>query len=246
MPSTDESIVRQVRAALENERRVNLHRCPLDVRVEADAVVIEGEVESIAAKKLALRRAAAVDGTRGVVDRIVVAPAERKGDGEIRDALCKLLLSEAELRDCTIRALVKGSAETMHDAGARGDGSIEVAIDEGVVTLEGTVLSLSHKRLVGVLAWWTSGVCDVVNSLVVTPPEEDNDGEITDALGLIYEIDPVVRNDQLTIRCHNYVVTLSGAVRTEAERSRAEMNAWALFAVDEVVNAIEVREAPGA
>ena len=245
MSNGDESIVRQVRAALEHERRVNLHQYPLAVRIEAGAVVLEGEVETLAAKKLALRLAAAVEGTRGVVDRVVVAPTERKGDGEIRDALCKLLLSEAELRDCTIRARVNDSVEIMHDADTRGDGSIDVAIDDGVVTLEGTVLSLSHKRLVGVLAWWTAGVRDVVNSLVVSPPEEDNDGEVIDALGLVYEIDPVVRHDRLTLNCRNCVVTLSGAVRTEAERNRAEMDAWALFAVDEVVNLIEVRAVPG-
>jgi osmotically-inducible protein OsmY len=38
-------------------------------------------------------------------------------------------------------------------------------------------------------------------------------------------------------------VSLSGAVGTEEERRRAEFDAWALFAVDEVVNAIEVRAA---
>lgn len=105
------------------------------------------------------------------------------------------------------------------------------------------MISLSHKRLVGVLAWWTPGCRDVINSLEVDPPEEDNDGEIVDALGLVYEIDPVVRHDQITVSCHGGVVSLSGAVGTEEERRRAEFDAWALFAVDEVVNAIEVRAA---
>jgi osmotically-inducible protein OsmY len=37
------------------------------------------------------------------------------------------------------------------------------------------------------------------------------------------------------------VVTLEGYVRNEEERRRAELDAWALFAVDDVVNRIEVR-----
>lgn len=243
MTSAEDSIVKQVRAALEYEPRVNLHRHPVRVDVEAGAVVLEGEVESIAARKRALRLAAAIDGVRGVVDRLHVAPTQARSDGEIRDALTALLLGEPELRDCALRVLAKGRAETLRDVPARRAGSIDLAIEGGVVTFEGTVISLSHKRLVGVLAWWTPGCRDVINSLEVDPPEEDNDGEIVDALGLVYEIDPVVRHDQITVSCHGGVVSLSGAVGTEEERRRAEFDAWALFAVDEVVNAIEVRAA---
>jgi osmotically-inducible protein OsmY len=244
MPNTEESIVEQVRAALENEPRINLHRHPVRVEVASEAVVLEGEVDSIAAKKRAMRLAAAVKGVRGVVDRLHVAPAEHRSDGEIRDALTGLLLGELELRDCAMGVRVKGALETLRDVPAGSAGAIELAIDGGVVTIEGTVISLSHKRLVGVLAWWTPGCRDVVNSLEVVPPEEDNDGEIIDALGLVYEVDPVVRHDLITISCHDGVVTLSGAVATEAERARGELDAWALFAVDEVDNRIEVRAVP--
>ncbi len=244
MTSTEESIVKQVRAALENEPRINVHRHPVRVSVASEAVVLEGELDSVAAKKRAMRVAALIEGVRGVIDRLHVAPTERRSDGEIRDALSGLLLGELELRDCSLRARVKGALETLRDVPAGGAGAVEVAIDDGVVTLEGTVISLSHKRLVGVLAWWTPGCRDVINSLEVVPPEEDNDGEIIDALGMVYEIDPVVRHDLINISCHDGVVTLSGAVATEAERARGELDAWALFAVDDVVNRIEVRAVP--
>lgn len=244
MTDAQDAIVKRVRAALEHEPRVNLHRFPVRVDFEAGAVVLEGEVESVAARKRALRLAAAVDGVRGVVDRLHVAPAQQRSDGEIRDALTALLLGEPELRDCALRWLGKGRAETLRDVPSRRAGAIDLAVEGGVVTFEGTVISLSHKRLAGVLAWWTPGCRDVINSLEVAPPEDDNDGEIVDALGLVYEIDPVVRHDQITVSCRDGVVTLSGAVGTEEERRRAEFDAWALFAVDEVVNAIEVRVAP--
>ena len=52
----------------------------------------------------------------------------------------------------------------------------------GVVTLNGEVPSLSHKRLAGVLAWWVPGTRDVINGLEEVPPEEDNDDELIDAM----------------------------------------------------------------
>jgi osmotically-inducible protein OsmY len=103
------------------------------------------------------------------------------------------------------------------------------------------MISHSHKRLAGVLAWWTPGCRDVVNSLYVEPAEEDNDGEVVDALRLALEMDPLVDAAQIRARCRNYVVTLDGFVRTEEERRQAERDAWCLFAVDRVVNRIEVR-----
>jgi osmotically-inducible protein OsmY len=238
---TKEATTRQVRGALENESRINLHRYPIKVDVAGDVVVLEGEVESIAAKKLALELAGAVEGVRGVVDRLRIAVAERKGDGAIRDALCDFLLRAPELLTFAIRAFAKGRVDSLRDVGAARSGEIEVAVDDGVITLEGNVLSLSHKRVAGVLAWWTPGCRDVINALAVVPAEEDNDAEVVDALRLVLEMDPLVRSDQITASCRNYVVTLEGCVRTEAERRQAEQDAWALFAVDKVVNRIEVR-----
>jgi osmotically-inducible protein OsmY len=236
-----ESIIREVHRLLEYEPRVNLHRYPIKIDVADDAVVLEGEVEDVAAKKLALELAAGVDGIRGVVDRLRILPAERRGDGAIRDSLCGFLLRAPELHNCTLRVHTKGRVETLRDMGGEGAGEIEVAIEDGIITLEGTVISLSHKRVAGVLAWWTPGCRDVVNSLDVSPAEEDTDDEVADALRLVLEMDPLVQPEQITARVRNYVVTLQGYVRTEEERRRAELDAWALFGVDKVVNRIEVR-----
>lgn len=240
MPDRDE-VIRRVRAALEREPRINLHRFPIRIDFVEGGVILEGEVEHVGAKKLALELAAATEGVRGVVDRLRVAPAERRGDGAIRDSFATYLLREPELRNCTIRVLVKGEAKTLREVPGDAEGEIEVAVEDGVITLEGRVISLSHKRLVGVLAWWTRGCRDVVNSLDVQPPEEDNDDEVVDALRLVLELDPLVRADQIRVRCRNFVVTLEGYVRTEEERRQAERDAWCLFAVDDVINRIEVR-----
>jgi len=235
-----EALIKKVHGLLERERRINLHRHPVRIDIAEGAVVLEGEVEDIAAKKLALELAAGVTDVRGVIDRLHVAPAERKGDGAIRVALCESLLRAPELRNCALRFRAKDRVETLRAMQHDSAGEIEVAIDEGVVTLEGTVISLSHKRIAGVVAWWAPGCRDVVNSIDVAPPEEDNDDEIIDALQLVFEMDPMLRGEAILARAANYVVTLEGQVHTEAQRRRAELDAWALFAVDKVVNRIEV------
>ena len=239
MPGKEE-VIRRVQRALEYEPLVNLHRRPIKIDFVEGAVVLEGEVEHLAAKKLALELAGAVEGTRGVIDRLRVAPAERKGDGAIRDSFCGFLLREPEFRGCSVRARVKGRVETLREAPGDSGGGIEAAVEDGVITLEGTVISLSHKRVAGVLAWWAPGCRDVVNSLAVEPPEDDNDDEVVDALRLVLEMDPLVEAGQIRASCRNCVVTLEGYVRTEEERRRAESDAWCLFAVDRVINRVEV------
>lgn len=62
-----------------------------------------------------------------------------------------------------------------------------------------------------------------------------------DALRLVLEMDPLVQADRFRVRCRNFAVTLEGCVRTEEERRQAELDAWCLFAVDEVINRIEAR-----
>jgi osmotically-inducible protein OsmY len=238
MPDKND-VIKQVRKALEYDTRINLHRHPVRIGHAGDVVTLEGEVESVMAKKLALEHAAVVPGVRGVADRLRVAPAERRGDGAIRDSVCAFLLREPEFRQCAIRALASGRLETLRDVS--GDGDVEVAVSDGVITLEGRVGSNSHKRIAGVLAWWTPGCRDVVNALAVEPPGEDGDDEVLDALGLVLEMDPLTRGTPIHAECRNYVITLEGVVRTEQERSRAELDAWCLFAVDGVVNRIEVR-----
>jgi osmotically-inducible protein OsmY len=129
---------------------------------------------------------------------------------------------------------------TQRERAADG-GEIEIAVSDGIVTLEGHVPSLSHKRLAGVLAWWAPGCRDVTNELAIVPGEDDNDDEITDALALVLEKDPLVHAGQLRVRTRNRIVTLHGWLATEEERRMAELDAWYLFGVDEVINRIEVR-----
>jgi hypothetical protein len=236
-------ILKSIQAAFEREPRINLHRQTIHLDLTEDhALILEGEVESVAAKKLALELAGATPEVRGVVDRLHVAPAEHKGDGAILDTLTSLLLGARDLQNCALGVLKQGQTIALQDArGEDASGDMLVSVKDGVVTLDGWVISLSHKRLAGVLAWWVPGCRDVVDALEVLPPEQDNDDEVTDALTLVLEMDPTIPNPgQIRVNTRNYVVTLEGLVGTETEKNRAEQDAWCLFGVDKVVNHLAV------
>ncbi|MCS6927122.1 MAG: BON domain-containing protein [Candidatus Binatia bacterium] len=238
--SRAEAVVKAVRAALVHEPRINLHRYPVRVAFSNGDLVLEGEVEHIVAKKLALELAAAVPGVDGIVDRLRVRPAQPMGDGAIRDHVRDALIQEGVFAHCRIRVRDKGVVETCQEPATAAVGEIEVAVEDGVVTLNGQVPSLTHKRLAGVLAWWVPGSRDVINGLAVVPPEEDNDDEITDAVRLVLEKDPFVDAAQVHVRTTNAVVTLEGSVPSETAKEMAEYDAWYVFGVDRVVNALVV------
>jgi len=170
--SIKEEVLKQVEAALLREVHFNRQTHRVEMELSDGALTLQGEVPDVACKKLALEAAATVPGVRGIVDRLHVAPTERAGDGAVRDAACELLLRDVDFQNCTLRAWVKGRPETLRQASEDSCGAIQVEVEDGVVTLTGQVISLSHKRVAGVLAWWARGCRDVVNGLEVVPPEE--------------------------------------------------------------------------
>lgn len=230
-----------VRKALASEPRVGLREHSLALGYAAGTLTIEGEVASIAAKKLALESAAAIPGIEGIIDRLRVVPAQAMGDGQVRDLVRDALLQEPAFAEIAVSERVKCTVEPVREPPERRRGWIRIEVAEGVVTLTGEVPGLGYKRLAGVLAWWVPGSRDVINGLGVEPPEEDSDQEITDAVRLALEKDPFVDASQIRATSRDAVVTLEGLVPTESEREMAEFDAWYVFGVDRVDNRIEVR-----
>lgn len=233
-------IENEVRAALEHGARLDPRAWPLQVEVAGARVTLEGEVPDIVAKRRAVEAAAKVPGVNGVVDRLRLRPVERRGDGEIAASLAELLTGDRELVNVTVRRLEGGKAHLLHDAGADGAGAIDYEVRDGVVTLTGRVISLSHKRIAGVMAWWVPGSVEVVNAIEVVPAEQDNDDEIIDALRLVLETDPFVPADQIRVFARDGVVRLEGYVPNDQDRELAEHDAWYTLGVRGVVNNIKV------
>ncbi len=241
MPNHD-LIVKEVLAALERDPRVDLHHSPITASYADGVLTLEGEAPNIAAKKRGLEIAAAVPGVTGIVDRLRVTPAEAMEDGVIRDHVCDAMVQEPAFREYSIRASVRNAWESVREVPGEASGVIEIEVGDGIVTLNGRVGSLSHKRLVGVLAWWIPGCRDVVNGLEVDPPEEDSDDEVVDAVRMALEKDPFVNAGQIRVSCRDYAVTLEGLVPKPLEKDMAEADAWYVFRVGNVINRIESSE----
>lgn len=236
------SIERAVLAAFERDPVIDLRHFPIQLEYDPaqHALVLSGEVRDIVAKKRAFELASGANGVQGVMDRLRVAPGQRRGDGAIRASVMDALLQEPALRTSTIHVWNKGARETLREATSNPGDEIELSVEDGVIRLHGNVSSLTHRRLAGVLAWWAPGVCDVINELQVVPPEDDTDGEIADAVLMVLEKDPLVHADRIAIRVRDKVVTLAGVVSSPQERHMAELDIWCLAGVNRVVNQITV------
>jgi osmotically-inducible protein OsmY len=237
-----DAVRKQVHAALEREHRINLHRHPVKIESADGIVTLEGEVADVAAKRLALQLAASVQGVSNVVDRLRVTPGERRGDGAVRDSAARLLLDQPELRGCSLNVRSNEKIEVLRRVSDDAAGEIQLSVTDGVVVLEGTVISQSHRRFAGVLGWWTPGCRDVVNALAVRPDHEDRDEEVADVLRIVLEADPMVDPSLIRANCRDRTVTLEGAVSTERQKSRAELDAWSLAGIRRVVNRLEVTD----
>ncbi|MGA7815832.1 BON domain-containing protein [Caballeronia sp.] len=232
-------------AAFERESHLKLHNHPVHMSFDDDALTVAGEVPDVACKKRLLQLTRMHSDGKRLVDQLRITADPPVGDGELRTRICERLAQAVDFRNCVICARVKGQLEvvrgTMDQVGNDGSGVIQVTVEEGVVTLTGQVISLSHRRLASVTAWWVGGCRDVVNLLELVPAEADGDDEISEALHLVLETDLRVRAEQITINVENQRITLAGWVATEAERRLAEQDAWCLEAIEGVVNHIQVR-----
>ncbi|MFO0698570.1 MAG: BON domain-containing protein [Nitrospira sp.] len=239
--SERDRVLKEVRAALEREPRVNLHKFPIEMEFRDEVLTLEGEVEHIAAKKLSLEWAIAVRGVTGIVDRLHVTPATCMGDGAILDAVRDALLQETTLMNCSIRVIRKGQLETVREVTDEPHGSIRISVNDGVVLLDDQVTSLTQKRLAGVLAWWVPGSRDVINGMEVVPEQPDSDEEMAKAVRIVLKKDPFVNDERLRVVARQSIVTLEGDAPSLPQKEMAEFDAWYVFGVDKVVNNIEVR-----
>lgn len=240
--TTNNDLVGNIHAAFENESAINLHKTPIAVFVRDDgSLVLEGNVEDIITKRRAAQLAAMAAGAHAVLDHLRLIPSDHRGDGHILDLLYEALCQEPVFHGCTIVAVTESQPDKMKTPPDNETGFLEIEVADGVVNLNGHVQSLSHKRLAHVLAWWTPGVADVDDRLRITPPEQDNDDEITDALRIIFEKDPWLDASQLQIHTHNRKILLEGIVHSNEQRHMAECDAWYIPGVHGVINHIEVR-----
>lgn len=234
-------IERQVRAALRSEPRLGPQFKLEELNLEDGCVILlRGEAPDVAAKKIALERVARIPGVSAIADHLHVKPAAKMQDDEIRVHIRNGLIGEAGFEGIEVREFDDGAFLQIRGAPLGALGNIGIEVSKGVVILTGNVPTLTSKRLAGVIAWWVSGTRDVVNGLAVEPTEEDGPDRIADAVRIVLEKDPLVDADQVKVGVRKTVVRLTGSVRSETQHQAAERDAWMVFAVDNVINEINV------
>ena len=235
-------IEEQVRTALRSEPLLGPRFTLEELKLESDGVILlRGEVISVAAKKIALERVAKIAGIKAIADHLHVKPAATMQDDEIRVHVRNGFLGEAGFEGLEIREFDAGAFRLTRGAPLGATGNIGIEVKRGVVILTGNVPSLTSKRLAGVIAWWVPGVRDVVNGLAVEPDEEDGPDRIAEAVRVVLEKDPLVDASRVKVGVRQTIVRLTGRVPAEIEREAAERDAWMTFAVDGVINEINVR-----
>lgn len=237
---SNRDVLDRVRAALRGEPRVQPTTGPIGLVFADGELTMEGEVTNVAGKKLALECAAGVPEVVAIVDRLHVRAATPMGDGEIRDHVRDALLEETVLATCVIRVWANGTMETAREP-PDATGTIDIRVEDGIVTLDGDVVGLGEKRFAGVLAWWVPGSRDVINGLGVSPDERDSEAAVTDTVRQVLEKDPFVDTESIVVNTRGGVVYLDGSVPRDAERALAEHDAWYVFGIDKVVNRLTVR-----
>ena len=236
-----QEMVTAVRTALERCPEVNIHNSSIELTVHDGVLVLRGEVHDIIARRVAHLTAVRTLGVDKVQDELRVAPAKRHSDAEIARFLDRLLMQETAFRDYPRKVVVWAQARQPGTGSAPRDQVIVASVHDAIVTLEGTVGSLTHRRLADVLAWWTPGTCGVRNFLHVVPDEQDTDAEVTDALRIILDKNPWLDAGAIVVRVKGRVVTLEGVVASAEQARMAEEDAWYVLGVRGVDNRLQVR-----
>jgi osmotically-inducible protein OsmY len=191
----------------------SINSAHIDVSVEYGLVTLSGEVDIYPDKFLAEKAALRVHGVSGVFGRI-----------EVRD-------NWSDLSDSEIAAEASASLDRAIDIPA---GSVQVAVHDHVVTLSGTVHWHFQRQSAERAVRYLRGVTDLRNTITIKPK--------VSAAGLKTKITTaLVRNAQLKekgigVTADNSAVTLTGKVRTCAERHQADMTAWSAPGVTSVTN----------
>lgn len=223
----DSEILTEVEAALEWDPYVDDHL--IDIAVDNGEVTMSGTVGSAAEKTRAksgawLAGASSVDAGELEVEPWAKSPMERrtetvvKPDSDIRNAVKDALLYDPRVVSLTV----------------------DVMVDNGEVTLDGTVADLRAKRAAAEDARNTAGVWHVVNGLKVRPVTSLSDSDIEDRIESAFIRDAVVERYDLSVAVRNRKAYLYGMVDSYYERERAEDVASSVQGVVDVQNNLGV------
>jgi len=198
---TDANIMESVEKELIMDPAVILNN--IDVAVNQGIVTLTGAVDNILARERATRVAETVRGVRAVVNRIDVEPVALRSDTDVARDVEDALLTDSATESYEVR----------------------VAVNDGIVTLTGTVDSWREKRLAGTVARGVRGVTGLENEIDVVSGEVRPDAEILAEVRETLRWDELVDHALIEVAAEDGRVRLSGVVGSAAEKRRAMIDA---------------------
>lgn len=217
----DTQIEADVHKVLDSQRFKNV-----SVAVQSGNIRLSGSVSNYSDKEEADKRIHHVKRVKGVENEITI-------DGPVVD--------DVVLRD----KLARGLSYDRVGYGTTAFNAITIGVENGVVTLGGTVYGPSDKDSALSLVAHTVGVRDVVDNLDVAPLSPMDDRLRLDLARAIYGTSQLQRYaldpaKPIRITVVNGNVTLSGVVDNKMDRDVAGIRANGVPGVFKVTNALQV------
>ena len=211
---SDSKLEQDVRDQLLGDASVDSSR--IKITVDGDTVVLSGVVGTLHEKMRAREDASRLTGVREVRNELVVDKSNKRvDDGEL-----------------------KATAQAGLDAnGLVPPGAITVVVSEGWVTLNGNLHHYYEKQAAGHVVRHLTGVQGFTDNLTVS---KDPSVDVTKAISSALSRNAVVDAEKVTVADVDGSVTLTGKVKTIAEKEEAERAASAAPGVVAVKNDLVV------